>query len=39
MFGNSLLDDGTPYLTKPFAREELAARVRELLAAPEAAGA
>ncbi len=28
-----------PYLMKPFAREELAARVRELLAAPEAAGA
>ena len=31
VFGEGLLDEGTPFLHKPFSREDLASRVRELL--------
>jgi PAS domain S-box-containing protein len=31
LFGDGLLDAGTPFLAKPFSREELAARVQEAL--------
>ena len=31
VFGDGLLAEGTPFLAKPFSREDLARRVRELL--------
>ena len=38
VFGNDLLDEGTPFLRKPFAREDLASRVQTALDRREPAG-